>query len=116
MYHTGKNPLRKVRRDGGDVQTVKSPKQRRLHKAFLRWHDPENWPLLREALQRMGRQDLVGAGTHCLIPWQQPLGWQSKRAQTGARSSAPPQRGRPRSPKRGGILTQHTGLPPRRAK
>jgi len=25
----------------------------RLHKAFLRYHDPENWPLLREALQRM---------------------------------------------------------------
>ncbi|MFI5309357.1 MAG: YgiQ family radical SAM protein, partial [Polyangiales bacterium] len=60
MYHSGKNPLRKLRREGGEVITVKSPRTRRLHKAFLRYHDPENWPLLREALARMGRSDLIG--------------------------------------------------------
>jgi hypothetical protein len=37
-------------------------KQRRLHKAFLRYHDAENWPLLREALKNMGRADLIGPG------------------------------------------------------
>src|SRR4029078_1673085 len=54
MYHTGKNPLRKVHREGGDVFAPKSPAQRRLHKAFLRYHDAANWPMLREALERMG--------------------------------------------------------------
>ena len=46
---------------------------RRLHKAFLRYHDPDNWPLLREALKRMGRADLIGNGKHHLIPAYQPL-------------------------------------------
>jgi uncharacterized radical SAM protein YgiQ len=111
MYHTGKNPLRKVHRSGGEVQTVKSPKQRRLHKAFLRYHDPDNWPLLREAIQRMGRAELIGAGPHCLIPWKQPLGWQAKQ-----RSGESDRATRPARPRRGRILTQHTGLPPRRTK
>ena len=106
MYHTGKNPLRKVRRDAGDVRTPKSPQHRRLHKAFLRWHDADNWPLLREALQRMGRSDLIGAGAGHLIPWKQPLGWKPKEPRRDA--------SRPKSPRRGRFLTQHTGLPPRR--
>ena len=51
MYHTGRNPLKGVRRGGSEeVETVKGLRQRRLHKAFLRYHDAENWPLLREAL------------------------------------------------------------------
>ncbi|MBP0651410.1 DUF3362 domain-containing protein, partial [Mycobacterium tuberculosis] len=56
------------------VETVKGLKQRRLHKAFLRYHDPENWPLLREALKEMGRADLIGNGKHHLIPTFQPAG------------------------------------------
>ena len=52
MYHTGVNTLRGVRRGGSDpVDTVRGTRQRRLHKAFLRYHDPDNWPLLREALK-----------------------------------------------------------------
>jgi uncharacterized radical SAM protein YgiQ len=75
MYHSGKNPLRPVRRGGSEpVETVKGLKQRRLHKAFLRYHDPENWPLLREALKEMGRADLIGNGKHHLIPTFQPAG------------------------------------------
>ncbi len=119
MYHTGKNPLRKVKHDGGDVFTPKSSKQRRLHKAFLRYHDPDNWPILREALGRMGRQDLIGPAAVQLVPWQQPLGWQPKVGKTYAeRMDARKQGGgagtgqRPK-PKRGALLTQHTGLPPR---
>ena len=41
----------------------KGLKVRRLHKAFLRYHDPDNWPVLREALRRMGRADLIGTHT-----------------------------------------------------
>ena len=50
----------------------KGLKVRRLHKAFLRYHDPDNWPLLREALRRMGRADLIGNGAHQLVPLHQP--------------------------------------------
>lgn len=75
MYHSGRNPLRPVRRDGSEiVYTAKGLKQRRLHKAFLRYHDAENWPLLREALKRLGRADLIGSGRHHLVPAWQPAG------------------------------------------
>ena len=75
MYHSGKNPLKAVRRGGSEsVETVKGLRQRRLHKAFLRYHDAENWPLLREALKAMGRADLIGNGKHHLIPTFQPAG------------------------------------------
>ncbi|BBP44572.1 YgiQ family radical SAM protein [Thiosulfativibrio zosterae] len=76
MYHTDLNPLRKIHRDDKDekVFTPKGIKQRRLHKAFLRYHDAENWPLLREALRAMGREDLIGNSKHHLVPTYQPLG------------------------------------------
>jgi uncharacterized radical SAM protein YgiQ len=75
MYHSGVNPLRGVRRGGSEaVEAVKGLRQRRLHKAFLRYHDPENWPLLRETLKRMGRADLIGPGKHQLVPNWQPAG------------------------------------------
>lgn len=72
MYYSGKNPLRKVHRQGGDVDSPKGERHRRLHKAFLRYHDPKNWPLLREALKRMGREDLIGGGKRHLVPSWQP--------------------------------------------
>ena len=71
---SGKNPLKRVRRDSEEVKTAKGDKQRRLHKAFLRYHDPANWPLLREALKAMGRADLIGNGKRHLIPTFQPKG------------------------------------------
>ncbi|MEJ2407252.1 MAG: YgiQ family radical SAM protein [Candidatus Thiodiazotropha sp.] len=72
MYHSGKNPLRRVHRRGGEVDSPKGERRRRLHKAFLRYHDPKNWPLLREALKRMGREDLIGNGKRHLVPAWQP--------------------------------------------
>jgi hypothetical protein len=54
-------------------------RQRRLHKAFLRYHDPENWPSLREALKALGRADLIGPGKHHLVPATQPVGTVVKR-------------------------------------
>jgi len=98
MYHSGKNPLKRITRDSEAVWIPKGLKVRRLHKAFLRYHDPDNWPLLREALRRMGRADLIGNGKHQLVPAYQPAG---KPATRGARRAA---NGRP-------FLTQHTGLP-----
>jgi uncharacterized radical SAM protein YgiQ len=72
MWHTGKNPLKRVSKDSEDVAVVRGGRQRKLHKAFLRYHDPKNWPLLREALKSMGRADLIGNGKRHLVPAWQP--------------------------------------------
>jgi len=72
MYHSGKDTLSKVSRSTSDMPIPKSIKQRRLHKAFLRYHDPKNWPLLREALKNMGRANLIGNGKQHLVPNWQP--------------------------------------------
>ncbi|MGV6816709.1 MAG: YgiQ family radical SAM protein [Thiotrichales bacterium] len=72
MYHTGKNPLKRVGRNSESVETVKNARQRRLHKALLRYHDPDNWPIIREYLKKTGRQDLIGNGKHHLVPAWQP--------------------------------------------
>ncbi len=74
MWHSGHNPLKKVTRQAPTVFSPKGMRQRRLHKAFLRYHDPNNWPLLREALKNMGRADLIGNGKKHLIPSWQPKG------------------------------------------
>ncbi|MFO1407551.1 MAG: YgiQ family radical SAM protein, partial [Steroidobacteraceae bacterium] len=85
MYHSGKNPLHKVTHSSEDVVIPKGTRQRRLHKAFLRYHDPNNWPLLREALRAMGRSDLIGNGKQHLVPTYQPVG--TGRAHEGRRSA-----------------------------
>ena len=107
MYHSGKNPLRKVTYKSDGVASVKGERQRRLHKAFLRYHDPKNWPLLREALKEMGRADLIGNGKQHLIPTFQPAveGYTSARRKNSTPGGA---KARP-----GVLLTQHSGLPPR---
>ena len=75
MYHTGLNPLKRLTRAGAErVTLARGARQRRLHKAFLRYHDPANWPLLREALKKMGRADLIGNGKRHLVPAWQPAG------------------------------------------
>jgi len=68
MYHSGRNPLRKISRHSESVFTPRRKKQRDLHKALLRYHDPNNWPLLRDALKTMGRSDLIGNAPACLVP------------------------------------------------
>ncbi|MEY4710778.1 MAG: hypothetical protein RIS88_228 [Pseudomonadota bacterium] len=110
MYHSGRNTLRKIHRELHDedaVDIVRGEKRRRLHKAFLRYHDPNNWPLLREALKAMGRADLIGNGKHHLIPTYQPV--TGGRYESARRKNSTPGG----QPQRGKILTQHTGLPPR---
>jgi len=74
MYHSNKDTLNKVSYKAADINIPKGEKQRRLHKAFLRYHDPKNWPLLREALKNMGQAKLIGNGKHHLIPTWQPKG------------------------------------------
>ena len=131
MYHSGKNPLKRVGRESEAVDIVRGEKRRRLHKAFLRYHDSNNWPLLRDALKAMGRADLIGNGKQHLIPRFQPLnteGYTSSRRKNSTSASAktsPVTQGRvkagaasggPVKTAPGKMLTQHTGLPPRKTK
>jgi len=137
MYHSGKNPLKRIKRDSEPVSVAKSTTQRRLHKAFLRYHDPANWPMLRKALKELGREDLIGNGRDQLIPAYQPAdetyvsprkknstkqglaaAKSSKRTRAEKRSqaagsSAHAPAARKRKPVKGQMLTQHSGLPPR---
>ena len=100
MYHTLKNPLKRVTRQSEEVHIPKGMRVRRLHKAFLRYHDAANWPVLREALRHMGRADLIGNGKHQLIPAWQPVS-----------TDAPSTRGSPSDKPARPFKTQHTGLP-----
>jgi uncharacterized radical SAM protein YgiQ len=93
MYYSERNPLKKVGRKSEVVKTPRGLKHRRLHKAFLRYHDADNWPSIRAALLEMGRGDLIGPGKKHLVPAKQPRSWVPPKGQT--------------------MLTQHTGLPPR---
>jgi uncharacterized radical SAM protein YgiQ len=132
MYHTNRNPLRKITRDSETVDIVLGDKRRRLHKAFLRYHDANHWPLLRDALKAMGRADLIGNGKHHLIPSFQPMtdgsyvgarrknsnvvGEKVKGRTGGSSASVAPASPMRVAAKPGRILTQHTGLPPRKQK
>ena len=143
MYHTGKDPLHKVTRDSDGVEIVKSGKQRKLHKAYLRYHDPKNWGLLRESLKQLGREDLIGHGSQCLIPPYNPKLegedlYQSARKKNSSAGGDSVKRNKSdnasqnksgkkptpssfgkkpnKQPKKGNFQTQHTGLPPRKTK
>ncbi|MEJ2794409.1 YgiQ family radical SAM protein [Iodobacter sp. LRB] len=72
MWHTRRNPLRKLARSSEKVDVIRDGHRRKVHKAFLRYHDSDNWPILREALIAMGRADLIGNTPRHLIPAQQP--------------------------------------------
>jgi hypothetical protein len=122
------------------VEIVKSGKQRKLHKAYLRYHDPKNWALLRQSLKDLGREDLIGHGSQCLIPPYNPklegediyqsarkknssaAGDSVKRtnkdsnAKKSGRKPTPTSFGKKPNPKKGNFQTQHTGLPPRKQK
>jgi len=104
MYYTERNPLKPIKKNDGErVFSAKTKEQRRLHKAFLRYHDPDNWPMLREALKRMGKANMIGRGKDCLVPPE-------SRQEIDARKRN--HRMKNRSVKNFNTArTQHTGLP-----
>jgi len=109
MYHSSKNPLRKVTYDGEKVEIVKSRVKRRLHKALLRYHDPDNWPLIREKLIAMKLEHLIGSGPDKLVPAEQPKGYKVRESARRKNTKTAHEK----RVRRGKMLTQHTGLPPR---
>ena len=68
IYHAEMNSLRNIKNNTEQVPVPKGARQRRLHKAILRYHDPAGWPMIREALRKMGKANLIGKGPNCLVP------------------------------------------------
>ncbi|MBQ4856801.1 YgiQ family radical SAM protein [Pseudoalteromonas sp. MMG007] len=92
IYHTEMNSLRNIKNNAEVVPVPKGARQRRLHKAILRYHDASGWPMIREALRKMGKANLIGKGPNCLVPEE----GRDEKAGKGAK-------GRP-------ALTRHTGF------
>ncbi|HEY2881126.1 MAG TPA: YgiQ family radical SAM protein [Pirellulales bacterium] len=67
MYHTGYNPFTMR-----PVYIAKHLRDRRLQRALLQFFKPENYFEVRQALEKTGRQDLIGNGCDCLIPERPP--------------------------------------------
>ena len=62
MYYTGIDP-----RTGEKVYVLRDPKEKAMQRALLQYRKPENYELVREALEKAGRTDLIGFGRKCLI-------------------------------------------------
>nr|WP_229474848.1 YgiQ family radical SAM protein [Pseudoduganella lurida] len=104
MYHSRRNPLKKVTDTSEVVETPRTAKVRKAHKAFLRYYDPQNWAILREKLKEMGRTDLIGNGEKHLIPSWTPGEENLKAAPEGKRAMptlAPGAQRTPQGPARG---------------
>jgi len=67
MYYTGIDPM-----TGEEVHVARQLRDRRLQRALLQFFKPENYFLVREAILKAGRPDLIGSGCDCLIPAQPP--------------------------------------------
>ena len=63
MYYTGIDP-----RDMKPVYVVKNPHEKAMQRALIQYKNPENYELVKEALLKMHREDLIGFGPKCLIP------------------------------------------------
>jgi hypothetical protein len=99
MYYTGINPLKPVTGQPGTIYCAKSPRARRVHKAFLRWHDPDNWTIMREALRRMGKEELIGDRGDQLVPPERPFGWRPQTKISARRETrVAPTKKKPRRP------------------
>ncbi|MBR6556060.1 MAG: YgiQ family radical SAM protein [Clostridia bacterium] len=69
MYYTGLDP-----RTLKPVPVTRDPHEKALQRVLLQTRNPANHALIREALQKCGRQDLIGTGKGCLIPPHAPGG------------------------------------------
>ncbi len=63
MYYTGVDP-----RNMKKVYVAKSPHEKAMQRALIQYRDPANYDLVKEALLKENRADLIGFGPACLIP------------------------------------------------
>ena len=69
MWYTGLNPL-----TGQQVYSAKSPEEKAMQRALMQFWLPKNYELVRRALEKAGRRDLIGYGAKCLIRPEQKSG------------------------------------------
>ena len=69
MYYTGVDP-----RDGSSVYICRNPHEKNMQRALIQYRNPGNYDLVREALIKTGREDLIGYGPKCLIRPRQTAG------------------------------------------
>lgn len=62
MYYTGIDP-----RDGSEVYVCRNPHEKAMQRALIQYRNPNNYDLVREALVKAGREDLIGFDKKCLI-------------------------------------------------
>ena len=67
MYYTGLNPLTME-----EVYVPKNPHEKAMQRALIQYRRPENYDLVKEALLREHREDLIGFGPECLIRPRKP--------------------------------------------
>lgn len=63
MYYTGLDP-----RTMKPVYVVKNPEEKAMQRALIQYRNPSNYDLVKKALVKAKRQDLIGFDKHCLIP------------------------------------------------
>lgn len=62
MYYTGIDP-----RNGKKVYVCRNPHEKAMQRALIQYRNPKNYELVREALLKGGREDLIGFDKKCLI-------------------------------------------------
>ena len=62
MYYTGLDP-----RSMEEVYVPRNPHEKAMQRALIQYRDPKNYELVREALEKGHRTDLIGYGPKCLI-------------------------------------------------
>ncbi|MBU3207377.1 YgiQ family radical SAM protein [Clostridium algidicarnis] len=67
IYYTGINPL-----TNEDVYVPRDMKEKNMQRALLQFTKPENYKLVKEALIKSNREDLIGKDKSCLIGWNEP--------------------------------------------
>jgi uncharacterized radical SAM protein YgiQ len=88
MYYTGLDPM-----TGKEVYVARGARERKLQRALLQFAMPENYFLVREALEQAGRTDLIGSEPDSLIPAQPPKEAGKKADQRRSSKSATPSAG-----------------------
>ena len=81
MYYTGIDPLTNKR-----IYVCTDYHEKQLQRALLQYNRPENAPLVREALKRAGREDLIGHGEGCLVRPERQTGYGNDRTKKPAQS------------------------------
>ena len=106
MYYTGLDP-----RTMEPVYVPTNPHEKAMQRALIQYRDPKNYALVREALEKAGRQDLIGFGKECLIrpyPPKKDAGKPGGKQETGKSAAKAPSRKGGKTP---GKPAPHRGRP-----